>query len=178
MFLLWKVIKSNKTGDIHQWTNLIFISSSRSTTQMILGSFNYELMVHQLDLSVPLFIRSSRISLSIIYQLTKESGHKGEVKGAWNKQFKQIGKRVLIDMYVIKQRTVTDDNSGCVQPLLRVCWETEDCKYESVSNLSHTDDRGSPTYTSHRTSGKHPRCLTAQMCSSAQPQPPTTAWPP
>lgn len=25
---------------------------------------------------------------------------------------------------------------------------------------------------------KKPRCLTAQMCPSAQPQPPTTAWPP
>lgn len=50
--------------------------------------------------------------------------------------------------------------------------------FAAASNLSHTDDRWSPTYTSHRTSGKHPRCLTTQMCSSAQPQPPTTAWPP
>lgn len=86
-------------------------------------------------------------------------------------------------MYVMvgkchQQHTVTDESPGCVQPLPCVCWETADCKYESASNLSHTDDRWSPTYTSHSTSGKHPRCLTAQMCSSAQPQPPTTAWPP
>lgn len=31
-----------------------------------------------------------------------------------------------------QQHTVTDAHPSCVQPLLGVCWETEDCKYESV----------------------------------------------
>lgn len=76
----------------------------------------------------------------------------------------------------------TTQSHGCTS---MSCTTAASCKtvnmnlnFAAASNLSHTDDRWSPTCTSHRTSGKQPRCLTAQMCSSAQPQPPTTAWPP